>query len=477
MKLLISAYACAPNLGSEHAVGWNWTTEVHRQGHEVWALASSAHRDAVKRACQADARLSGIRWVFPEVRGWPLRPGIEPKWERTYNLLWQRAALHQARELSRQIEFDIIHHLTWAGIRAPTFLGSLGPPLIIGPIGGGETSPSLLRDGFGLRGRILERIRDLSSSTITANPLVRKGLTESAVIFASTSDTRDLFTGALKGKILIFNQVAIAQLPRTSPRPIREGPPRLLYAGRLLYWKGVHIAIDAFARLLSRIAGARFTIIGDGPERKRLHALAACRGIMGHVDFIPRLPQHKLFELYDSHDLLVFPSLHDSGGFVVVEALSRGLPVVCLNLGGPKEIVTPASGIIVGTAGRNTSEVAAAMAGEMVRLANSPACLSALSAGAIARASQFLLAYRVAEFYQRTCDTIGTFGNFESRAKHGQYLGVGVLRADLGASRSDSPNSVSSIAKFSCGADVIDNLNGRQVTVEQPAAREIGCVA
>ena len=41
-------------------------------------------------------------------------------------------------------------------------------------------------------------------------------------------------------------------------------------------------------------------------------------------------------ELFGSHDLFLFPSLHDSGGFVVLEALSHGLPVVCLDLGGQR---------------------------------------------------------------------------------------------------------------------------------------------
>ena len=64
------------------------------------------------------------------------------------------------------------------------------------------------------------------------------------------------------------------------------------------------------------------------------------RLVRDRVEFIPRVPQLKLFELYDTHDLLLFPSLHDSGGYVVLEALSHGLPVVCLDLGGPNEIVT-----------------------------------------------------------------------------------------------------------------------------------------
>src|SRR5215470_12455852 len=149
MKLLISAYACAPeapNRGSEEATGWNWTTEAHRLGHEVWALASPTYRKWVEEACRADPDLKGIHWVFPDVRGWPAKPATWHKWGRAHCLLWQRAALREARDLHGRIEFDAIHHLTWAGFRVPTFLGSLGAPLILGPIGGGETSPLLLRD-------------------------------------------------------------------------------------------------------------------------------------------------------------------------------------------------------------------------------------------------------------------------------------------------------------------------------------------
>ncbi len=350
MKLLISAYACAPeapNSGSEEAMGWNWTTEAHRLGHQVWALASPTYRKWVEETCRANPDLKGIHWVFPEVRGWPAKPATKPRWERTYCLLWQRAALREARALHRRIEFDVVHHLTWAGFRVPTFLGSLGPPLILGPIGGGETSPLSLRDGFPLRGRILERIRDFDNATVMINPWIRRELIEAAVIFASTSDTRNLFSRSVKNKTFVFTPLWITNPPSLAPRMARQGPPRLLCAARLYYWKGLHIAIRAFAQLLSRCPEARFTIVGKGPEEHRLKAEAARYDVADHIDFISWLPQQQLFDLYESHDLFVFPSLHDSAGFVVLEAMSRGLPVVCLDLGGPKDTVTPNSGIVV----------------------------------------------------------------------------------------------------------------------------------
>jgi len=399
MKLLISAYACAPNRGSDHAVGWNWTTEAHRLGHEIWAFVSPAHRDSIKRACHEDPALGGIHWVFPEVKAWSLKQGLEPKWERTYNLLWQRVALRYARDLHRQVGFDAVHHLTWAGIRAPTFLGALTAPLIIGPVGGGETSPRSLRDELGFRGRVLERIRDLSNSTITMNPMVRTGLTSASVIFVSTVDTQNLFNGALRNKTVVFTQLGVPNLPRARLQRSRSGPPRCLYAGRLLYWKGVHIAVRAFAEVVKQTLNARFTIVGDGPERSRLEADAKQYNLRDNIEFIPRLPQNDLFELYESHDLLLFPSLHDSGGFVVLEALSHGLPVVCLDLGGPRDMVTPNCGVVIKNNGQNTAQIAATMAVEISRLLASQDELTALSAGAVSRAREFVLAKRIEGFY------------------------------------------------------------------------------
>jgi len=414
MKLLISAYACAPEApdrGSEESAGWNWTIEAHRLGHQVWVLASPRYRKWTEEACRADQDLEGIHWVFPEVRGWPTKPAIQPKWERAYCLLWQRAALHKARALHRRIEFDAVHHLTWAGFRVPTFLGSLGPPLIVGPIGGGETSPLSLRDTLPLRGRILERIRDFSNATVMINPWIRRELIEAAVIFTSTSDTRNLFSRSVKNKTFNFTQAAIRTPPSLVPRMARQGSPRLLCAARLIYWKGVHIAIRVFAKVLSQYPEARFTIVGRGPEEQRLKAEAARYDVADRIDFISWLPrQQQLFDLYDSHDLFVFPSLHDSAGHVVVEALSRGLPVVCLDLGGPKQTVTPESGIVVHTMGRNTAQVVAAMAEEISRLLAEPARLAMLSAGAIARAHDFILSNRVATFYDRATDFVGFDG-------------------------------------------------------------------
>jgi hypothetical protein len=410
MKLLISAYACAPNRGSEHSCGWNWTSEVARLGHEATVLVSPAHRTAILAATLQQPALQGIRWVFPEVAFWSLQQGKEPSWERTYNLLWQREALRVAQALHCEQPFDLVHHLTWAGVRAPTFLGALGVPLIIGPVGGGETSPRRLRDRFSLRGHVLEGVRDLSNATIELNPIVRLGLRNAGVIFARTADTKNLLSPALREKTYVQMELGVTPAQIGTPRPLRQMPRKLLYAGRLLYWKGVHIAIEAMSRLVTHMPDAHLTIVGNGPEETRLKSEIAKRNLEANITLAPWMPREQFLHLYDTHDVFVFPSLHDSAGWVVLESLCRGLPVACLNLGGPKEIVTPASGIIIDTTALDTSGVAAKLAEELRALLADPGRLATLSAGAIARAGEFLLRNQVERLYAQATERLGMVG-------------------------------------------------------------------
>jgi glycosyltransferase involved in cell wall biosynthesis len=406
VKLLISAYACAPNRGSEHGSAWNWTTGAARLGHELTVLVSPAHHDSITAAMREPGAPTNINWVFPTLPYWPLKQAIEPKRERTYNLLWQRAALKTARALHAQTPYDAVHHLTWGGIRAPTFLGALGIPLIVGPVGGGETSPKTLRDRFPAKGRLLEAIRDFSTANVERSPITGPGLRAAAVIFARTSDTKNILSPDLRKKTRVLMEIGVAPEQIFTPRPPRQGPPRLLYAGRLLYWKGVHIAIEAIANLVPRMPDIKFTIVGFGPEADRLRADIARYNIEKNIEFVAWMPQDQFMRLYDANDMLLFPSLHDSTGWVVLEALCKGMPVACLDLGGPKDIVTPQSGVITTTANLSTRQVAKNMADQLYDALKSPAHMAELSKGAITRAHDFLLTDQIQRLYDTAAQVI-----------------------------------------------------------------------
>ncbi|MBV9771593.1 MAG: glycosyltransferase family 4 protein [Bryobacterales bacterium] len=112
----------------------------------------------------------------------------------------------------------------------------------------------------------------------------------------------------------------------------------------MLHWKGFEFGLRAFAMLAKDQVPAEYWLIGDGPYRARLAVIAAELGIADRVHFWGKLDRPDVLAKVAECDVLVHPSLHDSGGWVCLEAMAAGRPVVCLDLGGPSVQVTTETG-------------------------------------------------------------------------------------------------------------------------------------
>lgn len=85
--------------------------------------------------------------------------------------------------------------------------------------------------------------------------------------------------------------------------------------------------------------GIELHIYGEGKERERLESL--CGNYLGkEIVFHGRVERKHLQEVYRNSDIVLNTSLHDSGCLVVLEAMANGLPVICINTGGPKILTT-----------------------------------------------------------------------------------------------------------------------------------------
>jgi glycosyltransferase involved in cell wall biosynthesis len=109
-------------------------------------------------------------------------------------------------------------------------------------------------------------------------------------------------------------------------------------------------------------------------------------GIGQRVTFTGKMSQADLFFQYHKFDLLLFPSLHDSSGNVILESFANGLPVLCLNLGGPGEMVDDTCGRAIDVKGINQEAVISRLADSLVEFANSPELMQHFRDGAQARA-------------------------------------------------------------------------------------------
>jgi glycosyltransferase involved in cell wall biosynthesis len=116
--------------------------------------------------------------------------------------------------------------------------------------------------------------------------------------------------------------------------PRREEPFRVFSVGRLLHWKGFHLGIRAFAQFHRSHPESEYWLIGDGPERQRLYALARDLGVQDSVRFCGQLTRAETLLSIRECDVLLHPSLHDSSGWASIEAMAAARPVVCFDLGG-----------------------------------------------------------------------------------------------------------------------------------------------
>lgn len=400
MRVLISAYACEPNKGSEPGVGWNWVAELTDQGHCVWVITRSNNRSAIDTALAEHPRPNlQVRYVdLPkDLSRWKKgRRGIH-----LYYLLWQIAAFRLAWRLTRQMAFDRIHHVTFVSVRQPSFLGLLGSRFVFGPVAGGERIPSKLRQGLPWRIRLAELARDVANAWVRFDPFLAITFATAERIYVTSVETKRLLPAWARGKAEV--QLAIGVDRPIAQAPHVRGPEkldlRLLYVGELRHLKGIHLALKAFAGVAKRFPDARFTIVGHGPAEGWLRGLAQDLEVGTRIDWIGWIPRDQVVELYRLHDLLLFPSLRDSGGMVVLEAMSNGLPALCLRLGGPGIMVDSSCGYVVPADGLAEDVVVADLSGSLERLLANADLRMQLSLGALVRAESLRWARTVETIY------------------------------------------------------------------------------
>ena len=413
LKVLMSAYACYPGVGSEPAVGWHMASEMAAH-HDVWVLTYAGHR------ARLDAELAarpvpGLHVVYhraPVERSRHLagapRGGVA---EQLHYLVWQWTASRVVRRLQREVSFDLAHHVTFVKYWAPSAIRSAGVPYIWGPVGGGEAAPPAFLPALSADGQRYERRREVAQSWSERLPSVSATARGAALSFGTTDATveRMRALGSRRPEVrsaIGLSQAELDQLAAVAPAG--DGPLRLACIGRQIAWKGYEFAVLAFAAAVQSgdagLHGAELWLLGEGPEHDRLKELAREAGVEDRVRLMGQVPRETVLDVLAQTHALIQPSLHDSGGGVCLEAQAAGRPVLGLALGGTSLHVAPQSGGLVPA---DTPEQAVRdLAAAIRELAAHPDALPARGAAARAFAAQFAWPRRAAEMAARYRDVV-----------------------------------------------------------------------
>ncbi len=388
MKILVSAYACEPEKGSEPAVGWNCVQQIARF-HEVWVATRATNRDSILKAV-AKQPLPNVHWIFFDLPPWARFWKKGQRGVRLYYCIWQFLIYLIARRLYQKIDFELVHHVTFVNYWMPSFLALLPVPFVWGPVAGGECAPRPFWNSFSVRGKMYEMLRDISRRIGELNPITRLTVRRAACVFSATPETEKRLRRLGCREVQVYSQVGLPteELAQLLRLPFREKLPfRLLSGGTLLHWKGFELGIKAFTQFQYQFPTSEYWLFGDGPERRRLEKLAEKLGIAEKVTFWGNVGRSELFQKLAECDVLVHPSLHDSGGYIVLEAMAAGRPAVCLDLGGPAVQVTLETGIKIPAT--CPEQVVRDMAEALCRLANNPTFCASLGHAARVRVKTY----------------------------------------------------------------------------------------
>jgi glycosyltransferase involved in cell wall biosynthesis len=321
------------------------------QLHDVTLVARSAVEDALRRAKAPFRAIEAVRMPWLErIYAWSLRRIFKYNYDTQvltafgypFSLAFEWRAWRQLRRRIFEGEFDVVLRVLPMTAVLPSpfaFFLRKGPiPFVIGPLNGGLPWPP----GFSQLDNQKEWVSKLRN-LYRYLPFARSTYRHATAIIAASSQTYAEFA-AYRDKLFFVPEPGIGRsLCFGDSRPEPGAKLELIFVGGLVPRKACDLALRGAAPLL-RSDLARFTVVGDGPERNRLEQLARSLGIEKAVSFCGWLSHAEVLRRLRSADVFVFPSVRDNGAGVVFEALATGAVPVVADFGGPGDIVHPEVG-------------------------------------------------------------------------------------------------------------------------------------
>ena len=354
-RLLLAAYQCGPGMGSVSQIGWEWYQRLARRT-AVTLLTHVRNRPALQAA---GAPLADSEVVYIDTE-WLARPlfGIARRLFRSSeHAMFMFASLdffaydYQALRVMRRRwaqgeRWDVVHAVTPVSTVAATRLHRLGIPLVLGPLNSGLGTPAAFRSLLQADSVWLYPIRNLGRVADWMAGSTR----HAALILVATRATAASIAPRYRSRCvaMLENGVDLKRF-RAAPWPPPPGPGhplRALFVGRLVPFKALALLLEAIAAIRAAI-DVRLSVVGDGPMRAQWEAGARRLGIADRVEFCGALGLDEVAARMTLAHVFCLPSIRESGGAVLLEAMAAARPVIAVNFGGPAEIVDEEVGRLV----------------------------------------------------------------------------------------------------------------------------------
>lgn len=330
MNILYIAYSCLPHKGSEEKIGWNVPLESAKK-HNVFVVTKEEHRPIIEEYIKSH-NINNPKFYFVDINSiykklfkgafYPIRLNI-----------WHKKAYPFVKGLCEKENIDVIHQITPVEFRSVGNYADIeNTKFICGPLGGGELLPEGLAC-YAKGNMIIELLRKILNKWSKFRYKQSGTLKRCNYILFVNKETQRHISDLIDGvQYSIFPEIGVSEedLVNIERKEKAQSDITFLVAGRLVYRKGHSFLFDVLKELPE---GLRYScrIVGDGPEREKLENKCRSYGLQDKVVFTGRLEFSAMAKEYENADVFIMPSIRETTGTVLLEAISKGLPVITIN--------------------------------------------------------------------------------------------------------------------------------------------------
>lgn len=353
MKILISAYACSPGMGSEPGMAWNWC--LHLAKHcELYIITEGEFRERIENA------LPNIPWgvrmhfyynpVSERVRRMCWNQG-DWRFYRYYKE-WQWKTYRMAKQLCKEQSINVLHQLNMIGFREPGYLWKLsqetGIPFVWGPVGGLKQFPLSYAEGGGWKIRMFMGLKNrLNSWQLTYDRRVDKAMKQASCLISSIPESYRAIKRYKGRESLLIPETGCQVLGEKLIRDFTTPYLEVMWVGKYDFRKRLDIALAAIAMTGNRNVVFRIYGTGSVVQRKYIERYCSRLGIDDwvQIQWMGNCSNDQVLQAMRRAHLFLFTSVSEDTSTVVMEAISSGLPILCFDTCGMGYVVNEKVGI------------------------------------------------------------------------------------------------------------------------------------